>query len=111
MVKEKKNFICPDLSILEEKGKELELREGTIIKAKNLAIEYFKKTDKMPRFPEMLMPAFIYIAAICAYYEYDYDITERRTQVEIEKAFNISSSTIRKWYMHIVEELDVKITL
>lgn len=110
MVKEQKNFVCPDLSILEEKWKELNLREGTITKAKNFAIEYFKKCDKIPRHPEMLMPAFIYIAAICACYEYS-DYEERRTQFQIEKVFNISSSTIRKWYMHIVDELHIEITI
>ncbi len=66
MVKKQKDSVCPDLDIIKEKGKELNLREGTITKAKNFAIEYFKKTDKMPRHPEMLMPAFLYIAAICA---------------------------------------------
>lgn len=104
------NKEIPDLSILEEKGKELHLREGTIAKAKGYATEYFKKVDKMPKNPGKLMPAFIYIAAIVMSYEYN-DKKERRSQDQLEKIFNISASSVSKWYMRIIDELNIKPTI
>jgi len=111
MKKEKQDSsFCPDLNIIEEKGRELNLRETTITKAKDYAREYFKKTDKIPKHPEMLMPAFLYIAAIVNCYVIK-DYGERRTQAQIEKIFHVSSSTISKWYVHIANELHIEIIL
>lgn len=111
MTKENKDSsVCPDLSILEEKGKELHLREGTITKAKDYAIEYFKKVENMHKNPGRLMPAFLYIAAIVMSYEYR-DYGERRTQLQIEKVFNICSPTISKWYKRIIDELHIDIVV
>ena len=99
----KEQIYDPDLGIIEEKGKELGLGEGTITKAKNFAIQYFKKTDKISKYPKMLMPAFLYIAC------HTDDSKERRTQVQIGNVFNISPVTIRKWYIQIINELHIQI--
>jgi hypothetical protein len=39
-----RTFVCPNLALIDEKGKELGLRDATIKKAKDMAIEYFTKT-------------------------------------------------------------------
>lgn len=92
----------PNLSIIEEKSKELNLSQKTITKAKYLATEYFKKTIKIPTHPEALIPSFLYIAAIIT--------GERRTQAQLEEVFKTSSLTIRKWNMHIDKEIGTEIS-
>lgn len=108
MVKEQKDFVCPDLSIIDKKGKELKLRDDTIEKAKDFATKYFEKTYLTPKYssPKYLMPAFLYIAAIHGGYKYE---GERKTQKEIAEAFNISIYMIYKWYTHIADTIDVDI--
>ena len=39
-----KTFVCPNLSLIDKKGRGLQLNGATIKRAKDLAIEYFKKT-------------------------------------------------------------------
>jgi len=98
-----RTFVCPNLSLLDEKGKVLKLKETTIKKAKDMAIEYFKKTYREPRYSSAkhLLPAFTYIASIIE--------DDRKTQWEIENAYGINSVTIRKWYRDISDVLDLKI--
>ncbi|MBZ5529590.1 MAG: hypothetical protein LAN71_17045 [Acidobacteriia bacterium] len=43
-----KTFACPSLNLIDEKGKELRLKDVTIKKAKDMAIEYLKKTYHVP---------------------------------------------------------------
>lgn len=98
-----KTFVCPNLSLIDEKGKELDLREGTIKKAKELAIEYFKKTYHNPRYAhaEVLFPAFLYLACIVE------DDTKR--QIDIAKTFSVSEPSISLWYKDITDTLGIKI--
>lgn len=97
-------FTCPNLSLIDRKGKELQLKEETIERAKNMATEYFRRTYRIPRYSSSryLLPAFLYIAS-----KFE---KERLTQFDIEKAFGISSVTIRKWYKDIADVLNIKIT-
>lgn len=106
MEKEQK-FVCPDLNLIDKKGKELKLKEDTIKKAKDFAMQYFEKTYKSPRYssPKFLMPAFLYIAAIHG------GIEERKTQKEIADACDISIATIYKWYTDIANTIDVDISI
>lgn len=100
-----KIYVCPNLSLIDEKGKELLLKDSTIKRAKDLAIEYFKKTYQEPHYTSSihLLPAFVYIASILE--------NDRKSQFDIEKVFGISSATIRKWYREISGELDIRIKI
>lgn len=98
-----KKFVCPNLSLIEEKGKELHLKDKTIKRARDMAIEYFKKTYREPHYSSAkhLLPAFTYITSIIE--------DERRTQWDIENVYGINSVTIRKWYRDISDVLNIKI--
>ena len=98
-----KAFVCPNLSLIDKKGKELQLKDATIKKAKDIAVEYFKKTYHRPHYSSVkyLLPAFIYIASILE--------NERRTQWDVANIFGMTITTIRKWYRDISDVLDIKI--
>lgn len=98
-----KTFVCPNLSIIDEKGKELLLRDETIKRAKDLAVRYFKETYHRPRYSSSkhVLPAFIYIASLIE--------GERRSQTEIAEVFNMSHSTVRKWYTDVMNTFGIKV--
>ena len=98
-----KTFVCPNLSLIDKKGRDLQLNDATIKRAKDLAIEYFKKTYRDHHYSSVkyLLPAFTYIATIIE--------GERRTQWEIENVYGVTRVTIRKWYLDILGILDIKI--
>jgi transcription initiation factor TFIIIB Brf1 subunit/transcription initiation factor TFIIB len=98
-------FVYPNLSIIDIKGKKLKLKDETIKHAQELAIEYIKKTYHQPRYSHIkfLLPAFVYIAAILD--------DDRRTQYDVAQAFGITESSVRKWFSHIKDIMDIKITL
>lgn len=93
----------PNLKIIDEKCKELHLRKDTIEKAKDLALQYFKKTYKSPRYSSAkhLLASFVYIAMMLK--------CEKRYQNEIEEAFGTTHVTINKWYHDIVDTLDIEV--
>ena len=96
-------FVCPNLSLIDIKGRELKLSDVTIKRARDLAIEYFKRTCQHHRYSSVryLFPAFTYIATIME--------NERRTQQDIESVYKITRVTISKWYLDIINVLDIKI--
>ena len=98
-----RTFVCPNLALIDEKGKDLGLRDVTIKKAKDMAIEYFRKTYQTPHYSSAknLLPAFMYMASIIE--------NDRRTQWDVEKVYKVSSATIRKWYKDISDVLNIKI--
>ncbi|MDP2755655.1 MAG: hypothetical protein Q8P40_14875 [Nitrospirota bacterium] len=98
-----RTFVCPNLKIIDEKCKELHLRKDTIEKAKDLALQYFKKTYKSPRYSSAkhLLASFVYIAVKLK--------CEKRYHYEIEEAFGTNHVTINKWYHDIVETLDIEV--
>lgn len=98
-----RTFVCPNISLIEEKGRELLLKDETIKRAKDLAIEYFKKTYKRPHYSSAkhLLPAFVYIASIME--------GERRFQKEVAEAFGTTNITITKWYRDIVDTMGLNI--
>lgn len=98
-----KMFVCPNLSLIDEKGKELGLRDTTIKKAKGMAVEYFKKTYQEPHYSSVkhLLPSFMYMASIIE--------NDRRTQWDMEMAYNVNTATIRKWYKDISNVLNIRI--
>jgi len=79
------------------------MRDVTIRKAKDMAIEYFRKTYQRPHYSsaKSLLPSFMYIASIIE--------NDRRTQWDMERSYGVSSATIRKWYKDISDVLDIKI--
>lgn len=98
-----RTFVCPNISLIEEKGKELLLKDSTIKRAKDLAIEYFKKTYRRPHYSSAkhLLPAFVYIASVLE--------GERRFQKEVAEAFGTTNVTITKWYRDIEETMGLTI--
>lgn len=80
-----------------------QFKEETIERAKNLAIEYFKKTyhSRHYSFAKSLLPAFIYIASVLE--------NEKIYQKDVTKVFGISKSTIKKWYRNITDTLSIDI--
>ena len=61
-----RTYVCPNMGLIEEKGKELGLDDRIIERAKNMAVEYFKKTYHKPHYSsaKYVLPSFIYVAAI-----------------------------------------------
>lgn len=98
-----RTFVCPNLSLINERGKDLNLKEETIERAKNLAVEYFKKTYHRPHYSSAkhLLPAFIYVASILE--------GEKIYQTDVAKVFGMSHSTIRKWYHDITDTLSIDV--
>lgn len=95
-----KEFICPNLYLIEQKGKELYLSDETIKRAKDLTIEYLKKTYHTPRYSHIkyLLPSFLYIASIID--------GDRRFQDQVAEAFGISTKTMRKWNEDIMGTIE-----
>lgn len=98
-----RTFVCPNLSLIDEKGKELGLKEETIKKAKELAVRYFKETYHRPHYSSAkhVLPAFLYIASILE--------SERRYQSRVADVFGTSHSTVRKWYKDVINTLCLNI--
>jgi transcription initiation factor TFIIIB Brf1 subunit/transcription initiation factor TFIIB len=98
-----RTFVCPNINLIEEKGKELLLKDSTIKRAKDMAIGYFKKTYSRPHYSSAkhLLPAFIYVASILE--------GDRRFQKEIAEVFGTTNVTITKWYRDIVETMGLTI--
>jgi len=96
-------FVCPNLSLIDIRGRELKLNDATIERAKDLAIEYFKRTRRDHHYSSVkyLLPAFTYIATIIE--------DERRTQLDIGNVYGVTRVTIRKWYLDIMSVLDINI--
>ncbi len=96
-------FVCPNMSLIDEKGKDLQLKDSTIEKAKELAIEYFKMTYHKPIYTSVrcLLPAFTYIATIIE--------KDKRSQWDIELVYGVTCATIRKWSKRITKTLGITI--
>jgi TPR repeat protein len=89
-----RTFVCPNLALMDEKGKELELKDVTIKRAKDMAIEYFKKTYQEPHYSSAknLLPAFMYMASIIE--------NDRRTQWDVENVYNLVRCPPHSWGGH-----------
>lgn len=74
-----RTYVCPNISLIDEKGKELSLKDGTIKRAKELAIKYFKDTYNKPHYSHAryLLPSFICIASIM---EGDYILQKKNSK-------------------------------
>ncbi len=103
-----KVFCCPNLNLLDEKGKELNLSEGAIKKSKEMAITYLKKTYHCPKYTAIkyVLPSFIYITGVLDILN-DEKVEDYRTQKQIGKAFGVTTVLVRKWTFKIAEELDI----
>lgn len=101
-----KLFVCPNLNSINIICKELDFENDDVAKkAKELAIEYLKKTYHKPRYTHVkfIIPACVYLACIVK--------GERRTQSEISSVANCCTALITKWWNDIADELDFEITL
>ena len=98
-----RKFVCPNISLIEEKGKELSLKDGTIKRAKELAMKYFKDTYRKPRYScaRYLLPSFICVASIIE--------GDKKFQKEIAEVFGTTNVTITKWNRVIVETMGLGI--
>jgi transcription initiation factor TFIIIB Brf1 subunit/transcription initiation factor TFIIB len=97
-----KTFVCPNLSLMEEKCKESNIREDIIERSKSMAIEYFRKTYHEPHYSSArhVIPAIVYIACCLE--------GDKRSKTDIAKMFDTSHITVRKWQIDIMEVLDIK---
>ena len=97
-----RTFVCPNLSIMEAKCKELNIREDIIERSKSMAIEYFRKTYHKPHYSSAkhVIPSIVYIVSILE--------GEKRSQEEIAKMFGTSSITIRKWQKDVMGIMDIR---
>ena len=97
-----RTFVCPNLSSLDEKCKGLDLKNETIKRAKDMAIEYFRKTYRMPHYSSAkhVLPAFVYIASILE--------GEKRSKKNVSKIFGTSELTIKRWYRDIMKTLNIE---
>lgn len=101
-----KLFVCPNLNIIDIICKELDFENDDVAKkAKELAIEYLKKTYHKPKYSHVkfILPACVYLASILN--------GEHRTQSEISSVANCCTSSITKWWNDIADELDLSISL
>jgi len=113
MVEGCKVFVCPNLSLIDIKGKELGLSEDAIKESKELAITYLKKTYHHPKYSSIkkVLPSFIYITGILRYNQKGLrgsgDRGDHRTQRDVAKVFGCSEANLRKWNMQITTELNI----
>ena len=98
-----RTYVCPNMSLIDEKGKELSLKDGTIKRAKELAMKYFKDTYRKPHYSSArhLLPSFICVAAIME--------GDNRFQKEIAEVFGTTNVTITKWNRNIVKTMGLDI--
>lgn len=98
-----RTFVCPNISLIDEKGKELSLKDGTIKRAKELAMKYFKDTYHKPHYSSArhLLPSFICVASIME--------GDNRFQKEIAEVFGTTNVTITKWNRNIVKTMGLDI--
>lgn len=107
-----KVFVCPNLKLLDIRSKDLDLQDTTLQKAKDIAREYFKKTYHHPKYSSVIpvLAACLHMASVIENRPPDY--SERRTQLAIINSFGLSStSTIRKWFCEIRDELCIDVYL
>lgn len=98
-------FVLPSIDSMGKNCRKLNLKDETIVHAKDLALKYVEKTYHQPDYSHIkfLLPAFAYIATLLN--------DDKRTQREIAEAFGTTESSLRKWYAHIVHLMDIKITM
>lgn len=98
-----RTFVCPNLSLIDEKGKELNLREDTIKRSKDMAIEFFRKTYHKPNFSSArrVIPGIVYLA--CKLED------DKRLRDDIAKTFGVSGCIVTKWYRGVATTLGIEI--
>lgn len=98
-----RTFVCPNLSLIDEKGKELNLMEETIKRSKDIAIEFFRKTYHKPNFSSAkhVIPGIVYLACILE--------GDKRFRSDIADTFGTTGLTVTKWYRVVVATLDIEI--
>lgn len=97
-----KTFVCPNISLIEETCKNEGIRDDIIERAREIAIEYFKKTYHNPRYTSAIyvLPATVYISCRLK--------GDKRSQTDIGRMFGVSHTVIKKWYRDIMKELNIK---
>lgn len=97
-----RTFVCPNLSIIEEKCKTSNIRSDIVERSKSMAMEYFRKTYHRPHYSSArhVIPAIVYIASILE--------GDKRSKVYIANIFGVSYITIRKWQTDVMEVLDIE---
>lgn len=98
-----RTFVCPNLTLIDEKCKEYNLKIEIIERAKKLAIEYFSKTYHRPHFASArhVIPSIVQIASILE--------QDKIPQKHIAMMFDTTTLTVRKWYNDIIDVLGINI--
>jgi hypothetical protein len=96
-----RTFACPNLALIDEKGKGLGLSSEILEEAKATAIEYLKKTYLRPHYSSVihLLPSFVYIASIR-----NGNMIQKKRVADI---FGTSSVTMNKWNKDIIDTLNI----
>lgn len=100
-----KTFVCPNISLIDEKCSDTDIRKDIIERAREIAIDYFKKTYHNPRYShaKFVLPATVYIACRLK--------GKKRTQEDIGNMFGVSHMIVKKWYKDIMGELNIELNV
>ena len=98
-----RTFAGRNLTLIDEKGKELGLSNEIIEEAKAIAIEYLKKTYLRPHYSSVihLLPSFVYIASIR-----NGNMIKKKRVADV---FGTSGVTVNKWIKDIIDTLKIEI--
>lgn len=110
-------YVCSNIGLIEEKCREHGISENKIEEIKYMVMKYFRQTYRYPRYrgsPVNLFPAFIYLVMNMKEMKgikYVDTSLEKKggnfTQYICSRIFGVSSATIRKWIIDIVQELKI----
>ena len=95
-------FVCPNIKLIEEYGKALNLSSCAMQLTRIIAQTYLKKTYDLQHYGsgKYLVPAFLYMGALLA--------GETKTQAEIADICKSTGGTLRHWHQRIIKDLDLK---
>jgi len=100
-IKACKTFVCPNLTLLELKGRELGLSQEAIRKTKQMGIEFLKKTYHRPPYAyvKSIFPALLYMGGWLN--------DEVLSQKKCAEVFDYTSPICKKWFTIISAELQI----
>jgi hypothetical protein len=101
-IKACKVFVCPNVKLIEEHGRALNLSICAMQLTRIIAQTYLKKTYNLQHYGsgKFLIPAFLYMGGLLA--------GEIKTQAEIADICKSTEGTLRHWHQRIIKDLDLK---
>lgn len=95
-------FVCPNVKLIEEHGRALNLSICAMQLTRIIAQTYLKKTYNLQHYGsgKSLIPAFLYMGGLLA--------GEIKTQAKIADICKSTEGTLRHWHQRIIKDLDLK---